>query len=55
MYATIVKAGIGDPRAEITHDTVTLKPHDYGKRRVGQPRTSWAGETSRAFWENKGG
>ena len=34
-------------------DTTTLKPHNYGKRRVGQPRRNWVMEIARAFWNKR--
>ena len=52
-FALLVDAGEGDPRAEVAFDTDTLKPHDHGKRRVGQPRKNWVVETSKEFWSKR--
>ena len=53
LYAILVDAGEGDPRAEVAFDTTTLKPHNYGKRRVGQPRRNWVIETAKEFWNKR--
>ena len=53
MYATLVNAGEGDPRSEVAFDTTTLRPHNYGKRRVGQPRRNWVVETAKEYWNSR--
>ena len=53
LYAVIVDAGEGDPRAEVAFDTLTLRPHDHGKHRVGQPRSLWVVEAAKEFLGKK--
>ncbi len=53
FFAVLVDAGEGDPRAEVAFDPATLKPHDHGKRRVGQPRKNWVVETAKDFWSKR--
>ena len=44
-----MSAGEGDPRYDMAFGR-DLRPHDYGKRRVGHPRQNWIKETTREFW-----
>ena len=37
--------------AAATFDAETLRPHDYGKRRVGRPRLNWYQCTMESLWE----
>ena len=49
--AKLISLETGDPRKEITFQHETLKPHNYGKKRVGQPRKNWFKVTMADFWE----
>jgi len=53
LFAVLMDAGEGDPRAEVAFDTATLKPHNHGKRRVGHPRKNWVVETAREIWSKR--
>ena len=39
----------GDPKENVTF-AEDLRPHNYGKKRVGRPRLNWINETTRLFW-----
>ena len=41
----MIAGGENDPRMKVATHPRTLRPHDYGKRRVGQPRATWVAET----------
>ena len=41
-----------DPSAAVTLEFSTLKPHDYGKWRVGRPRIKWLTNTINDMWED---
>ena len=40
-FAKLLNLTGGDLRAEICFKPGTLKPHDYGKKRVGRSRNNW--------------
>ena len=50
LYAKLVTARKGDPGAEVSFDTESLKPHGYGTKRWGRPRLNWVRETMQLFW-----
>ena len=52
-FAKLLNLRRGDPRAEIVFQPGTLKPHDYGKKRVGRPRNNWIKETTELFWKKE--
>ena len=51
MFAKLLNLNGEDPRVEVVFQPGTLRPHDYGKKRVGRPRNSWIKETTDLFWK----
>ena len=51
LYAKLVSAPEDDPIQIVTFDKTTLRPHDYGKKRVGKPKLNWVRETTKLFWD----
>ena len=49
LFAKLCLAPETDPRVSVTFES-GVKPHDYGKKRVGRPRLNWIKETTTLFW-----
>ena len=48
----LITTGSAEPGAEVTFDVNTLKPLDFGKRRVGHPRKAWYITTLTELWQD---
>ena len=50
LLAKLITQRREDPAARASFDPETLRPHDYGKKRVGRPRLNWVNCTLQDFW-----
>ena len=50
LLAKLITQAGEEPGARATLQDEILAPHDYGKRRVGRPRTNWVKQTLADFW-----
>ena len=55
LLAKLITLGRDEPSATITFDVDTLRPHDYGKKRVGRPRLNWLECTLADAWKELNG
>lgn len=53
LLAKMITADPGDPRRGITFEGQNLKTHEYGKKRVGQPRIDWVNTTIEQFYKEE--
>ena len=50
LCAELAAAEPGDLRKALAFAGDSLRPHDYGQPRVGQPRKNWVKQTTELFW-----
>ena len=50
LLAKLIVLGKDEPSATVTFDVDTMRPHDYGKLRVGRPRIKWLSRTLAEAW-----